>query len=971
MSYPRPVLKLIEDIEVPLSQEDKQQVENLLRQNLSIFALEGQPLGHTEMVQHDILTNTEIPIKQPVRRPPFHLRDEADKAVEKMLKDGVIEPSNSPWASPVVLVRKKDNSLRYCIDYRKLNNVTRKDSYPLPRIDDSLDSLGKAKYFSTLDLASGYWQIGLTDEARQKSAFCTTSGLYQFKVMPFGLTNAPATFQRLMEKVLAGLQWQICLVYIDDIIIYSQTLEEHLKDLQQIFSRLKQAKLKLKPKKCSLLREKVAFLGHVVSGKGIETDPDKIEAVKKWQQPTNLTELRSFIGFCSYYRRFIPEFAILAKPLIQLTEKGKSFEWTSAQDEAWTVLKEKLVNAPILTYPDRDATFLLDTDASNTGIGAVLSQIIDGEEKVIAYGSRVLSKAERNYCITRRELLAVVYFVKTYRHYLVGKKFILRTDHAALRWLKDFKEPEGQVARWIEVLDTYDYELIHRPGKKHLNADAMSRGPCAQCSGEHEGKASRRGRRKKNEENVTAVMTRQQKKIPVNTDAESNWLSSVNLNMDRIRASQQADPVLSQIFDWVKKEDKPSYSQISHEGHAVKFYWSQFDSLRIINGVVIREIHSSTGIKRQILLATDLRDEALAECHSVITAGHFGQKKSLANLRRRFIWPGMRRDMDLFILSCEKCQQYKTEGKKRRAALKDFRAGIPMERVCVDIVGPFPVSTNGNKYGLVVTDCFTKYVEIYPIPNQEAVTVATTLTKEFFSRYGVPTLLHTDQGTQFESVVFQETCRLLGIKKTRTTPFHPQSDGQSERNIKTLTRMIAMTVDEQHQWDEHLPFISMAYRATPQATTGLTPNYMMYGRELFMPVDIECGLPSDEEKRDPVQFAVELRSKLSYAYEIARTNMKKNTERQFRYYNQKQHGDEFCVGDLVWYQNKLRKKGVSPKLQPKWRGPCIVTRKFNDVLFEIQTSSTKKTVVHSDLLKPCHSTKLASWLRRAQRRLRK
>ena len=325
--------------------------------------------------------------------------------------------------------------------------------------------------------------------------------------------------------------------------------------------------------------------------------------------------------------------------------------------------------------------------------------------------------------------------------------------------------------------------------------------------------------------------------------------------------------------------------------------------------------------------------------------------------------------MELFIKSCDRCQQYKTDGKKRRAALKDFRAGIPMERVCVDIVGPFPVSSNGNKYGLVVTDCFTKYVEIYPLPNQEAVTVAQVLTKEFFSKYGVPTYLHTDQGTQFESVVFQETCRLLGIQKTRTTPFHPQSDGQSERNIKTLTRMIAMVTDDQCEWDEHLPFISMAYRSTPQATTGLSPNYMMFGRELFMPVDIMCGLPDEDEAKSPVQYAVELRSKLSHAYEVARSNTKRNMERQFRLYNQKQHGSEFSVGDLVWYQNKLRKKGVSPKLQPKWRGPCIVTRKLNNVLVEIQFSATKKTTVHTDLLKECHSLKFPTWLRKVKRRL--
>ena len=376
----------------------------------------------------------------------------------------MIEPSNSPWASPVVLVQKKDGSLRYCIDYRKLNAVTRKDSYPLPRIDDSLDTLKNAKYFTTLDLASGYWQIELTDDAKEKSAFCTTSGLYQFRVMPFGLTNAPATFQRLMERVLAGLQWRICLVYIDDIIIFSATVDDHLQQLDEVFGRLKAAGLKLKPKKCHLFQQKVQYLGHIVSEEGIATDPEKTESIRKWHRPSNVTELRSFLGLCSYYRRFVPEFASIARPLIKLTEKSSQFEWTDDQEESWRILKEKLMSPPILKYPDPEVPFVLDTDASDFGIGAVLSQVQDGEERVVAYGSRVLTKQERRYCVTRRELLAVVHFIKYFRHYLVGKRFTLRTDHASLKWLRHFKNPEGQVARWLEVLETYDFELVHRPG---------------------------------------------------------------------------------------------------------------------------------------------------------------------------------------------------------------------------------------------------------------------------------------------------------------------------------------------------------------------------------------------------------------------------------------------------------------------------------------------------------------------------
>ena len=293
----RPELsKLLDGISYPLDENERKAVELMLVRNQEAFQCEGETLGKTDRVLHDIKTTTDTPIKQRVRRPPIHQRVEEERSVAEMLKDGIIEPSESPWSSPVVLVRKKDGSTRFCIDYRKLNDISIKDSYPLPRIDDSLDALAGAKCFTTLDLASGYWQVGMTEEAKQKSAFVTTSGLFQFTRMPFGLCNAPSTFERLMEKVLAGLQWQICLVYLDDVIIYSRNTGEHVERLETILKRICEAGLKLKPSKCHLFCERVLYLGHQVSARGIETDPDKIRAVQEWGTPRHLTDVRSFLG---------------------------------------------------------------------------------------------------------------------------------------------------------------------------------------------------------------------------------------------------------------------------------------------------------------------------------------------------------------------------------------------------------------------------------------------------------------------------------------------------------------------------------------------------------------------------------------------------------------------------------------------------------------------------------------------------
>ena len=531
-------------------------------------------IGRTSLTSHKIDTGGQKPIKQPPRRLPLAKVDIAQKAIKEMHEQGVVEPSNSPWMSPIVLVKKKDGTQRFCVDYRKLNEVTRKDSYPLSRIDTTLDALAGSKWFSTLDMKCGYWQVNLEESDREKTAFSTGCGLWQFTVMPFGLCNAPATFERLVELVLAGLPWSVCLLYLDDILVHAKTFEEEIANLREVFGRFRAANLKLNPKKCELFRQKVLYLGHIVTQEGISTEPSKVEAVISWPTPMNKRELRGFLGLCSYYRKFIKSFSDVAGPLYKLIEKETVFAWTEQCKEAFDELKRRLTTAPVLAYPIASGKFTLDTDASEKGIGAVLSQEQNGQERVVAYFSRSLNRRERNYCVTRKELLAVVKATEKFHYYLYGQRFVVRTDHASLKWLFNFRQPEGQIARWLQKLQEYDFEIVHRAGRSHVNADALSRRPCYEsackfCSAlEDKDNESQkiRGREEKSMlENGTSR--------GVTFEAQDELLFQI-WTKEELRAKQLEDPHIKPLIEW-NISGRPEWQEVSCMSPVTKSYWAQ------------------------------------------------------------------------------------------------------------------------------------------------------------------------------------------------------------------------------------------------------------------------------------------------------------------------------------------------------------------------------------------------------------
>lgn len=526
--------------EAAVSETGKRALRRLVTEYHDIFSRCDDDIGKTSLVEHTIDTGDAKPIQQRPRRIPLRLRDEVERQKGAMLKEGIIEESTSPWCSPIVLVKKKDGSFRFCIDLRAVNAVTQNVCHPLPRTDDALDSLAGATYFSTLDMASGYWQVCLSREDRPKTAFSTGKGLHQFRAMPFGLKNSGATFQRLMELVLAGVDPQSCLVYLDDIILFGKTELAHLEILEDVFGRIREAGMKLKPRKCRLARDEVIFLGHKVSKEGIQPDPGNLIKVRDWPLPKKPEQLKSFLGLCGYYARFLEHYSDLVKPLREAAEGKGELIWSSEMTESFQKLRALLTSEPVLSLPTLKGTFTLATDASDSAIGSVLTETVDGKEKVIAYASKVLSKTERRWPTYDKELWAVVWSIRHFRQYLVGCPFLVLTDHKPLqnlpRSINVENDATGRRGRWAVELSSYEFSIQYKKGKLHSNADALSRRSTPETGG-----------------GEVANCTVMQSQVP-----PVDKFTCLN----DIVQEQESDAVLGVVRSWVTRGQTPSSREI-------------------------------------------------------------------------------------------------------------------------------------------------------------------------------------------------------------------------------------------------------------------------------------------------------------------------------------------------------------------------------------------------------------------------
>lgn len=847
------------------------------------FAEKG--LGRTHLIKHQINTGDAEPIRQRYYRMSPVKQQIISEQVDEMLNLDVIEPCESPWSSPVLVVGKKDGNPRFCLDSRKLNSVTKKDAYSLPYISEILDNLKDAKYLSSIDLSKAFWQTLIEESDREKTAFYVPGrGTFMFKVTAFGLTNAPATQQRLVD-LLFGPEFELkVFAYLDDIIIVSNTFDEHVALLLRVLEKLRSANLTINLDKCQFFRSQLRYLGYIVDAKGLRTDPEKVEAILNYPTPTNSKEVKRFLGTASWYRRFIPQFSTVAGPLNKLTSSKKNapaFVWSSEADKAFLELKSRLVQAPVLACPNFSHPFEVHTDASNFGIGAMLVQTIDGVEHPVAFMSRSLGKSERNYSTTEREALAVLAALEHWRCYLENDKmFTVYTDHSALKWFLSLSNPTGRLARWGVRLSSFNFEIKHRRGKDNVVPDALSR--------------------------IVPIADVNVSSAPV-TDTKDDWY----LN----------------IFNGCQ-ESSISFPNYRVEGHVLFRYMKN-------KNVLTSEFDWKEVIPRE------QREQTLALCHSEPTAGHFGVFKTYKRLALRFYWPGMHSDVVNFISRCDICLAYKlpthgTLGKMGRP--KDVSR--PFQVLSIDLVGPLPNTRRQNKYIFVITCCFAKYCLFFPLRRATADLVCKHLENDVFLVHGIPQTIILDNGCQFISHELDRVFKKYKIPNINFTPKYTPQINTVERYNKTIVTAVSTFVNDDHRtWDLNLPHIQFAMNNSINETTGYTPAFLVHGREL-----VTCGshyLDNDDPNELiylPRDNYAENLGHLSGIFNKVQTALwhahVKNTQR----YNLRRKDAEFNVGDVVWkrcYFQSDKDAYFSKKLAPKFM-KCRVKVKRSPLVYVLE-----------------------------------
>ena len=920
-----------------MNEEQKQQMLDLISEYRDIFATSLKDLGTCDLIKYDIDTGSHPPIKKAPYRANAIKREQIREHIKQLLDADMIEPCDSSWSSPVLLVPKEDNKTRIVVDYRHINRVTTPSAKPITRQDDIIDSIGgsRARWFSCIDLKCAYSHLLLTDEAKKKAAFVTHDGLYCPKTLNFGLTSAPGTFSVMMSQVLQGLHDK-CLVYIDDVICFSDTFKNHLASLRQIFDRLRKYNLKANPLKCQFGCQEVNFLGHIITPEGVKTSPKKIEIIQNYPVPTKTKNpsktLKSFLGLANYYRRFCKDYAKIASCLYELDKKDSKFIWTEKHQESFDKLKRMLTSAPVLAYPIFDKEMILHCDASGTGLGAVLLQEQDGKERVISYAGRALTEAEKKYSATHREMLCIIWALEHFKVYLSDTTVKIYTDHAPLRFVENAKDPYGKLARWAMKLSQYRYKIFAKRGFQNGDADAISRAPFDEMNLTHEKQI-----------NVTDIFDKK------------------DFSLEEL---QRNDAVWKPYFAYLEDNILPDNDKDA------KRIVLESQHFAIVDNILCRMYRprkrSPEYIIKQICIPAILKDEILKEVHSnpLATGGcHWGFDRTYALLLEKYFWFSMSKDAQVYCKTCQTCQGRKGYV-KRNASMRSLpQTSRPFERVAMDFV-TVPVSfPERYKYILVFVCAFTGYVECYPTRDQSALTVAKCLL-DLFSRVGHIQYLLSDRAQCFSAEIVRELCHIFKTTQLKTSSYHAQSD-MAERYVKTIVNVLAMfCCKNKKDWPSYLRSIVYALNTTPSTEgTCYSPFYLVYGRHAVTPLDIKFGtLP--EGCYDVGDYIERVGENLNMAYKFAIQNKQAAEVKKRKYYDRKAKETHFAKGDIVFLYNptpdikgkgKGSLRGHKKMVSQRWKGPFHITHVFeNGVNVKLRCCTTGKALpnpFHVNLLK--------------------
>lgn len=843
-----------------MNTEEKLKILELCRQYRNIFYDENSDLTFTNAVKHKIRTVDEEPVYSKSYRYPYHLKTEIQSQIQKLLDNKIIRPSISPYSSPVWIVPKKldasgKRKWRLVIDYRKLNEKTIEDKYPLPRIEEILDNLGKCVYFTTLDLAQGFHQIEMSAESIEKTAFSVNNGHFEYVRMPFGLRNAPSTFQRVMDNVLREYLHKFCFVYMDDVVIFSKSLHEHMVHLKLIFNKIKEFNLKVQLDKSEFLCKEVAFLGHVITPEGIKPNPSKIEAIQKYTLPKTVKEIKAFLGLVGYYRRFIQNFAKIVAPFTKCLKKNAKIDPNDPEyNNAFFTCKELITNAPVLIYPDFTKTFHLTTDASNIALGSVLSQ----NNHPIAFYSRTLNSAERNYSTIEKELLSIVESTKHFRPYLFGRKFIIETDHKPLVWLYSLKDPVSRLTKWRLRLDEFEFQVQYKKGKDNVVADALSRieintkettqdddldliSILPEVDLDENLTLDDADEILNNEDPLNDSTNNTQHtsaenpicNIPISENALNQYCHRLEIKRGDLFKIEQTNPFKKHHYSITIRNGqeieniKQFLKEVIDPKNLYAIYFHDKDIERQFILLCPTLFNNSVKFVQCNLLCKDLessdqQNEVIIEYHN---ANHNGIIETYNQLKKKYYWPDMKTKINKIINECEICLQNKYERHPYNTPL----SGPLLARKPFDVIHIDTFSFDKAKF-LTVIDLFSKYAQAYYVDNLSGIVVLNKL-RHYFAHHNYPQKIVCDEGKEFKNNVFQEYCKLFKINLHFTTNYNANSNSPVERVHSTLIekiRTLKATNDKESPQNLMTSAI-LIYNQSVHSTTGFCPFSLLYG----------------------------------------------------------------------------------------------------------------------------------------------